>query len=51
MRWEEETEGMRRKTLVEGIQQRREEGELERGDRRNKKEDGSGRNTAKERRR
>ncbi len=50
MSWEEETERIRRKTLVEGIQQRREKGELERGDGRNKKEDGSGRNTTKERR-
>jgi hypothetical protein len=36
---------------VEGIQQRREEDELGRGDGRNKKEDGSGRNTTMEIRR
>ena len=46
-----ETEGIRRKTVVEGIQQRREKYELGRGDGRNKKEDGSGRNTTKESRR
>jgi hypothetical protein len=35
--------GIRRKTVAEGIQQRREEDELGRADGRNKKEDGSGR--------
>jgi hypothetical protein len=43
MSWEEETEGIRMNTVAEGIQQRREEDELGRGDVRNKKEDGSGR--------
>ena len=38
-----ETEGIRRKTVVEGIQQRREKYELGRGDGRNKKEHGRGR--------
>jgi hypothetical protein len=51
MSWDEETEGIRRKTVAEGIQQRREEDELGRGDGRNMKEDDSGRNTTMERRR
>jgi hypothetical protein len=47
MSWEEETEGIRRKTVAEGGKKN----ELGRGDGRNKKEDGSERNTTKERRR
>jgi hypothetical protein len=50
MSWENETEGIRRKTVVEGIQQRREKNEMGRGDGRNEKEDTGRRNTAKERR-
>jgi hypothetical protein len=40
MSWEEDTVGIRRKTIAEGIQQWREENELGRGDGRNKKEGG-----------
>ncbi len=47
---EEEPEGIRKKTIVEGIQQWREKNEMGRGDGRNKKEDTGRRNTAKERR-
>jgi hypothetical protein len=43
MSWEEETGGIRRKMVAEGIQQKKEEEQFGRGDGRNKKEHGSGR--------